>query len=223
MIVYCESRKQGNAIYKLFNKIQNKSAEYIDCKTGRKIRNEIIKRYKNGEIPFLINVRVLCEGFDAPNTQGVILLHLPSRKETLIQIIGRALRLYQNKTFAKIVLPFTTKEDESNINNFLKVMAKNDSRIMKSYERKSLGGYIEIDKVKNVIDYEEQNEDFDGKDVEFRYEMIYDKLGVLKNGTEIWERKLELVKKYVDENKKRPSRSDNNKKLEYWDYGFKIN
>jgi superfamily II DNA or RNA helicase len=211
MIVYCESRKQGNEIYKLFNEIQNKSAEYIDCNTSKGTRNDIIKRYKNNEIPFLINVRVLTEGFDAPNTQGVILLHLPSKKETLIQIIGRALRLYQHKTYAKIILPYTTKEDEGNINNFLKVMAKNDSRIMKSYAEKSLGGYIEIDKVDDDLE--------DNKDVEFRYEMIYDKLGVLQNGTEIWERKLELVKKYIDENHKKPPQYDKNKEIKilaYW-------
>jgi superfamily II DNA or RNA helicase len=220
MIVYCESHKEGQIITNLFNKIQNKSAEYIDCNTGRRTRNEIIKRYKNGEIPFLINVRVLTEGFDAPNTQGVILLHLPSSNETLIQIIGRALRLYPNKTFAKIVLPFTTNEDENNINNFLKVMAKNDSRIRKAYESKSLGGYIEIDKVKNIknetIEDEEQNEDLND-DIEFKYDMIYDRLGILKNGTEIWEQKLEQVKKYIDENNKRPSTHDKKiKKLGEW-------
>jgi hypothetical protein len=67
------------------------------------------------------------------------------RKTTLIQIIGRALRLHPLKTIAHIILPFSCKEDESNINNFLKVMANNDKRIKQSYEGKKVGGYISIE------------------------------------------------------------------------------
>jgi superfamily II DNA or RNA helicase len=219
MIVYCESQKEGTSICKLFNEIQNKSAEYIDCYTTKKTRHDIIRRYKNGEIPFLVNVRVLTEGFDAPVTQGVIFMHLPSSKTTLIQIIGRALRLHPNKMYAKIVLPFSCKDDESNINNFLKVIAKNDSRIRKAYENKTLGGYIDIEKVKFEKELEDDikedvEENEDDKDIEFKYEQVFDSMGMLRNGDEIWERKLEQVKQYIDENQKRPSRTDNNNESE---------
>jgi superfamily II DNA or RNA helicase len=208
MIVYCDSQKEGKAIKDQFNEIRNGSAEYIDCNTTKKTRNEIDRRYKDGKIPFLVNVRILCEGYNAPITQGVVFMHLPSSKTRLIQIIGRALRLYQGKTYAKIILPFSCKEDEGNINNFLKVMAMNDSRIKKSFENKTLGGYIEIDKVnKKIEECDENNE------LEFRYEQIYDKLGVLQNRREIWEQKLEIVKKYINEFSKKPSYYNPNKEI----------
>jgi hypothetical protein len=90
----------------------------------------------------------------------------------------------------------------------MEVMVKNDSRIRKSYENKTLGGYINIE----TIDDENKNE---LSDVEFRYNMIYDKFGVLQNSTEIWEQKLNEVKKYIDENQKRPSAVDKDKNVRF--------
>jgi hypothetical protein len=189
------------------NELQLNSSEYIDCNTPKKKRDNIIEKYKKGEIPFLVNVRILVEGFDAPITKGVCFLHLPTNKTTLIQIIGRCLRLHQTKTIANIILPFSSKEDEKNICNFLKVMAKNDSRIRKSFESKTLGGYISIENL-------EENED-----IKFKYNMIYDSMGILQNYEEIWMKRLEDVKLYIDTNNKRPSYGDKNysiKKLGQW-------
>mgnify|MGYP003982233177 CR=1 FL=1 len=136
IIIYCNSQKEGKKINKLMNTIQNDCSYYIDCNTNKKLRSQYIKKYINGEIPFLVNVRILTEGFNAPITKGVCMLHLPSNQETIIQIIGRALRLDENNEFkiAKIILPFSSKGDENSINHFLKVIAKNDSRIYKSYK-----------------------------------------------------------------------------------------
>ena len=207
IIIYCNSQKEGRKINELMNNIRNNCSKYIDCSTNKKDRNEIIKKYKSGDLPFLINVRILVEGFDAPITKGICFMHLPSSKTTLIQIIGRALRLHEDKNLANIILPFSNKSDEDNINKFLKVMARNDSRIRKSYINKKLGGYINFDKIEDNINNGGE------KDIELKYELIFDKIGILKNADEIWEKKLEEVKKYIDNNKKRPSSTDKNKDI----------
>ena len=108
------------------------------------------------------------------------------------------------KTIANIILPFSSDEDKDNICNFLKVMAKNDIRIKKSYENKQFGGYISIENG----DYENNDEN-----IEFRYNMVYNSFGILQNGEEIWIKRLEDTKNYIDENFKRPSSSDKNKKI----------
>jgi antitoxin component HigA of HigAB toxin-antitoxin module len=202
IIIYCNSQKEGKLINKLMNEIQLNSSEYLDCNTQKKKRNIIIEKYKNGEIPFLVNVKILVEGFDAPITKGVCFLHLPTNKTTLIQIIGRCLRLHLTKTIANIILPFSSKEDEKNICNFLKIMAKNDSRIKKSYINKQLGGYI------SVVNTNDNNDNND--DIEFKYNMIYNSLGILQNSEKIWNDRLEIIKKYIDKNNKRPSTYDKN-------------
>jgi len=209
IIVYCNTQKEGIEINNLLNKLQSNSSEYIDCETPKKKRNDIIKKYKEGKIPFLVNVRILVEGFDAPITKGVCFIHLPSNGTTLIQIIGRALRLHPSKTIAKIILPYSSDDDEKSISNFLKVIARNDSRIMKSYQNKKLGGYISFE---NEI--EENNDKIEDKDnFEFLFEKIYNSMGKLKNGFEIWNTRLEQAKEYINKHKKRPSVKDTDKNV----------
>jgi hypothetical protein len=130
--------------------------------------------------------------------------------------MGRALRLHPLKTIANIILPFSSNDEGVNINKFLKILALNDTRIRKSYESKNNGGYISIIKIKDDDDDDNDDEE-DNKDIEFRYEIIYDSMGILKNGNDIWINKLEWVKKYIDENKKRPSINDKHvKKYGFW-------
>jgi superfamily II DNA or RNA helicase len=208
MIIYCNSQKEGHIINALMNKLQNNSSEYIDCMTPKKKRNDIIDRYKKGLIPFLVNVRILVEGFDSPITKGVVFFHLPNSHNTLVQIIGRCLRLHPNKTIANIILPFSCKEDEKQINNFMKVMAKNDSRIKKSYENKQLGGYINIDLV-------EETEDNDINDmIEFKYNLVYDSMGRLLNGEDVWDNNLEKVINHIKINNKTPNQHNKDKEID---------
>ena len=122
-----------------------------------------------------------------PITKGVCFMHLPSSKTTLIQIIGRALRLHHNKTIAHIILPFSNGADEQCINNFLNVMAKTDTRIKHSYTHKNIGGYIEIIDAQTTINNPE---------ISLRYEMIYNSLCESTNNHEIWDKRLEELKLY---------------------------
>jgi len=92
-------------------------------------------------------------------------------------------------------------------------MAKNDSRIKKSFESKTLCGYISIENT--------NEEDTENEDIEFKYNMIYDSMGILQNGEEIWMNKLDDVKKYIDTYNKRPNSKDKDvkiKKLANWIY-----
>ena len=196
VIIYSNSQKEGKEFNNLLNGILKGSSEYIDCHTPKAKRNAIIKKYKRGDLLFLVNVRVLVEGFDAPITKCVVFLHLPRSGNTIIQIIGRALRLHNEKTYAHVILPFSTNEDGKNINTFLKTIAKNDSRIRESYETKQLGGYINIENVT-----EDEKED---NDAELKYEMIYDGLGKLQNYKEISEEKTKILFEFVENNKRTP-------------------
>jgi superfamily II DNA or RNA helicase len=219
IIIYCNCQKEGKAINQLMNKILPNCSKYIDCDTPKKEREKTIDSYKCGTIPFLVNVKILVEGFDAPITKGVCFMHLPNSNNTVIQIIGRALRLHPQKNIANIILPFSTKEDEGAINKFLKIIARNDNRIKKSYMNKNLCGYITIDKVikenaeieKKKEDYNIENEEED--EAEFKFSLIYNSMGKLENYEEIWMDKLERVKKYIDENGKRPSSESDDKKI----------
>ena len=206
IIIYCKSQKEGFYINKIMNELQLNSSKYIDCNTSKIERNIIINKYKNGDIPFLVNVRLLVEGFDSCITKGICFLHLPKSKISLIQIIGRALRLDKNKTIANIILPCSVLEDETNILDFLKILSRNDSRIRKSYINKILNGYITID-----YDITEKI----NPSILFKYEMIYNGIGILQNRTDIWNYTLNELTKYIDCNNKIPQYNDS-KFLHMW-------
>jgi rubrerythrin len=114
--------------------------------------------------------------------------------------------LHPLKTIANIILPFSNKDDELSINKFLHILANNDRRIRKSYINKINGGYIGIEK---VIDDNEKDND----NLEYRYDMVYDSMGSLLNGKEIWMKKLEWVMNYIDKYEKRPSCDDKDKEI----------
>jgi superfamily II DNA or RNA helicase len=201
MIIYCNSQKEGKDINKMMNSILNKSCDYLDCNTGRVKRNDIINRFKSGKLSFIVNVRILIEGFNAEITKGVVFMHLPKSSTTLIQIIGRALRLHHDKSMANIILPYSCDEDKDNIANFLRVISNNDKRIKKTYENKKLGGYISFE-----LNQEENYENIEDETsiIDFLFEMIYNSIGVLKNGEELWNIKKDLLVQFVENNNRCP-------------------
>ena len=209
IILYCNSRIEGQKLNILLNQIQNGSSEFIDCETPKTKRNNIILKYKNGKLRFLVNVRILVEGFDSPITRGICFMHMPTSTNTIIQIMGRALRLHPTKVFAKIILPFSSKEDESSISHFLKVIAKNDNTIRRAYEEKRNGDYISISYKGHNNDQEEEID----PDIKLKYEFIYDSLGILKNNHDVWFSNFQRLKEYIDLRKKLPAERDKNKEL----------
>ncbi len=60
-------------------------------------RASILKRFKAGQLKYLVNVSVLTTGFDAPNVDVIALLRRTESVGLLQQIIGRGLRLDDGK------------------------------------------------------------------------------------------------------------------------------
>ena len=217
MIIYSSGHKEGMKITETLNNISKNCARYIDCNTPKRERKDIIKDFKKGNIKFLVNVRILIEGFNAKICNGVILYHISKNDKTIIQIVGRALRKYKNKLYAYIVLPFINTDDSKDLQFILRVLANNDPEIKHRCINKKLGGYIDIEINK---EYKEDEEDEDENLMETKIELVFDSLGkCIKGNVELWRFRLNKVKKFIDENKKRPNEKSKNqeeKKLGQW-------
>lgn len=90
-IVYCasvESSKSTAAAYKQ----QGITAEHLDGTTPDKIRDDIIDRFRKGEIKVLCNVDLFGEGFDVPDCQCVQLLRPTKSLSLHIQQSMRSMR-----------------------------------------------------------------------------------------------------------------------------------
>ena len=227
-IIYSSTREHGLAFNNIMNKLYPNSCEYVDCKTNRKKLKDILKRFRNGKLLFLVNVRILIEGFDAPIASSVCLLNISKNDKMIIQIIGRILRKHPLKTIASIILPFCDRNEEKELNYILRVLCDNDDVIRDRCSNKKLGGYINIckgnvdehdkDEEEEEIETDEVNEDEDIYNI--LYEMVYDSVGnLLKGNQEKWFNKLQKLIKYIESNNRRPSFSSKDKlekQLAYW-------
>ena len=71
---------------------QGETADYLIGNDNKKIREERIRQFKNGEIRFLTNVNVLSTGFDFPDIDGLVMLRPTMSPGLYIQQAGRGLR-----------------------------------------------------------------------------------------------------------------------------------
>ena len=60
--------------------------------TGKSDREVQLQRFENGDVPVLVNMMVLTEGFDCPSLETVFVRD--SQRSTTIQMAGRVLRLW---------------------------------------------------------------------------------------------------------------------------------
>ncbi|OED43330.1 helicase [Chromatiales bacterium (ex Bugula neritina AB1)] len=79
------------------------SAELVHGDLGSAERKAALSRFESGESQIIVNVAVLTEGWDFPPTSCVILLRPSSYKSTLIQMIGRGLRIVDPNEHPNVV------------------------------------------------------------------------------------------------------------------------
>jgi late competence protein required for DNA uptake (superfamily II DNA/RNA helicase) len=224
-IIYCSDRENGIKINNYLNELLPNSSEYIDCYTKKSKRKEYIEKYKKGELKFLVNIRVLTEGFDAPITNGVCLLHVPQSERIIIQICGRALRKYTYKNIATIMIPIAYEEEAMKVGKTVNIICDNDYKYKELFRTKKYSGYIELENVrwdredKYNSNPDSNPEEKDNTIYDCLYELTFDSLGNGLNNNGEWNYKLERVKKYINTNDKRPATNSKNpdeKKLGQW-------
>ena len=66
-------------------------------------RRDVLAAYRRGTIQVMVNIAVLTEGWDHPPTSCVVLLRPSSYKSTMIQMVGRGLRVVDPAEFPGIV------------------------------------------------------------------------------------------------------------------------
>lgn len=95
-ICYCTSIRHSTEMALMFNEAGIKAA-HIDGTTPKTERDDIVHRFKNGEITILCNVDLISEGFDVPDCECAILLR-PTQSLTLyIQQAMRCMRYRKDK------------------------------------------------------------------------------------------------------------------------------
>jgi DNA repair protein RadD len=81
----------------VFSYLPTKLSALITGATDNTERDRLIKAFKRKEIKYLVNVSVLTTGFDAPHVDMIAILRPTQSVSLYQQIIGRGLRLSDNK------------------------------------------------------------------------------------------------------------------------------
>lgn len=89
-LIFCTGVKHAEHVRDVF-KDRGISCEAVTGKTNN--REDILKRFKAGEITCLTSVEVLTTGFDAPDTDLIALLRPSMSPGLFLQIVGRGLRI----------------------------------------------------------------------------------------------------------------------------------
>lgn len=77
--------------------------EYIHAQTPIKKRKEVLQQFKNGNIPYIVNVNILGIGFDFPELDTVVMARPTLSLAIYYQWIGRGVRPHPNKDKCLIV------------------------------------------------------------------------------------------------------------------------
>jgi len=196
ILAYCNSRKSAKKFTKLLKKTYGVKAAYMDGNMKNTKRLKIIKRFETGKLQVLVTVYILGEGVDIPIANTCIFVEPRNSRINLAQCIGRVLRLHSSKQIAHVVLPSTNEEQE--LARFLRIMSSCDSRLRKSIQEKKPGRInLLFANDENSNDNEETNELLYTKTIENISKMT---------GKGNWTYTFELVKKYIEINKKLPVR-----------------
>ena len=91
-------------------------ADHVSGEMPTIARRQKLKRLKNvgkDEIGLLSNARCLSEGVDVPALDGVAFIDPRSSEIDIIQSVGRAIRLSDNKTMGTIVIPVFIEQSDN--------------------------------------------------------------------------------------------------------------
>ena len=78
-------------------------AEYVTGETDKQKRAEMLYNLEFGDLQVIVNVAVLTEGFDAPPVSCIVLTRPCSQKGTMVQMIGRGLRILDPELYPDVI------------------------------------------------------------------------------------------------------------------------
>jgi hypothetical protein len=208
MLVFCATRAEGTHFCAALN-ARGECAKYIDCDTPRTERRDTVSQFRSGSLAFIVNVRVLSVGFDAPITRGVCFAHMPASQTQAIQVIGRCMRTHPDKHMAHVVLPVVTGEAgdgaDVRVRDFMRVLAQSDAQFADSIRARG-GAWVDVQLVGTESEAHEDETDVvvevKSTEAALLFERIYDSMGRALFGA--WDAQLAELTAYHAEHGRLP-------------------
>ena len=205
-IVYCtdtnEMKKMMDAIKLLDDKYYclDYHMDYITSDVSHKLRDTRLKHFADStKIELLFSVRILDECIDIPSCDSIFITYPSKSKIRTIQRLSRCTRTNPNNKF-KTANIFIWCDEYNKILETLSGIKEYDPEFREKIKLNINGSHSHLgDLIPGMIDDNKVIRDFLMGIKEFKFAS--------------WDEKLEKVKKYIDENNKRPSKRDKHKEI----------
>jgi len=117
-IVVSDRTSQLKYLYEKFSK----NAVYVDGKTKKSDRDVALEQVRLGNIKYLFaTYKLICEGFNAPILENIVMATPIKDLRIVIQSIGRVQRPYKDKKIANV---YDIVDDVAKLDNFVKARKK---------------------------------------------------------------------------------------------------
>lgn len=108
-IVYCSLTASAKQLYyDYMNRIDGSGDDikpyYVDCKSNQDSRALIYKNFRHSRKSVIFNCAILGEGVDIPECDSIFIHSGYTSSSSVVQAVGRPLRLYPDKSIANIYM-----------------------------------------------------------------------------------------------------------------------
>lgn len=98
VLVFCCDVTHAMHVADVIKEVIGEDVGLVTGETATQDRDRTLQRFKDGALRFLVNVNVLTEGFDARRVDCVVLLRATLSPGLYYQMVGRGLRLHDDKS-----------------------------------------------------------------------------------------------------------------------------
>lgn len=92
VLIFCSSVTQCKKAVELLGELEI-HAEVLDATTPKKEREDLIERFQDGRLKWVVNVGTMTTGFDCPPLDCVVLMRPTMSVALYVQMLGRCVRL----------------------------------------------------------------------------------------------------------------------------------
>ncbi|MBX3363998.1 MAG: DEAD/DEAH box helicase family protein [Phycisphaeraceae bacterium] len=97
VLLFCSGVRHGEHVARVLRERHGAECGFVEGNTPARKRDELIDRFKRGDLKYLANVNVLTTGFDAPNVDCVAMLRPTLSPGLYYQMVGRGFRPTEGK------------------------------------------------------------------------------------------------------------------------------
>ncbi len=101
-VIFCSTVAHAKSVAEVFNAHGIKTV-FISGDLSESERKSVLAEFEQGNAQVIVNVAVLTEGWDYQPTSCVVLLRPSSFKSTMIQMIGRGLRVVDTELYPNVI------------------------------------------------------------------------------------------------------------------------